>query len=83
MTSFFDIQSTLPWPNAIGKRTAIGPVCGAAQSHFVAELAKTTPLILVITENTASAHTLAAELPFYGRSPGDHPASGLGNPPLR
>ena len=65
MTSFFDIQSTLPWPNAIGKRTAIGPVCGAAQSHFVAELAKTTPLILVITENTASAHTLAAELPFF------------------
>ena len=65
MTSFFDIQSTLPWPNATGKRTAIGPVCGAAQSHFVAELAKTTPLILVITENTASAHTLAAELPFF------------------
>lgn len=65
MTSFFDIQSALPWPNAIGKRTAIGPVCGAAQSHFVAELAKTTPLILVITENTASAHTLAAELPFF------------------
>lgn len=65
MTSFFDIQSTLPWPNAIGKRTAIGPVCGAAQSHFVAELAKTTQLILVITENTASAHTLAAELPFF------------------
>ncbi len=65
MTSFFDIQSTLPWPNAVGKRTAIGPVCGAAQSHFVAELAKTTPLILVITENTASAHTLATELPFF------------------
>ena len=35
MTSFFDIQSTLPWPNAIGKRTAIGPVCGAAQSHLL------------------------------------------------
>lgn len=65
MTSFFDIQSTIPWPNATGKRTAIGPVSGAAQSHFVAELSKTTPLILVITENTASAHTLAAELPFF------------------
>ena len=65
MTSFFDIQSTLPWPNATGKRTAIGPVAGAAQSHFVAELAKTTPLILVITENTAAAHTLASELPFF------------------
>lgn len=65
MTTFFDIQATLPWPNATGKRTAIGPVVGAAQSHFVAELAKTTPLILVITENTAAAHTLAAELPFF------------------
>ena len=65
MTSFFDIQSTIPWPNSIGKRTAIGPVSGAAQSYFVAELSKTTPLILVITETTASAHTLAAELPFF------------------
>lgn len=65
MTSFFDITSTLPWPNAIGKRTAIGPLLGAAESEAVSELAKTTPLILVITATTAAAHNLASELPFF------------------
>ena len=65
MTSFFDITSTLPWPNAIGKRTAIGPIVGAAESDAISELAKTTPLILVITATTAEAHNLASELPFF------------------
>ena len=65
MTSFFDITSTLPWPNAIGKRTAVGPLVGAAESAAISELAKTTPLILVITATTAAAHNLASELPFF------------------
>ena len=65
MTSFFDITSTLPWPNAIGKRTAVGPLVGAAESEAISELAKTTPLILVITATTAAAHNLASELPFF------------------
>ena len=65
MTSFFDITSTLPWPNAIGKRTAVGPLVGAAESDAISELAKTTPLILVITATTAAAHNLASELPFF------------------
>ncbi len=65
MTSFFDITSTLPWPNAVGKRTAVGPLSGAAESEAIGELAKTTPLILVITDTTAAAHNLASELPFF------------------
>ena len=65
MTSFFDITSTLPWPNAIGKRTAVGPLVGAAESEAISELARTTPLILVITATTAAAHNLASELPFF------------------
>ncbi len=65
MTSFFDITSTLPWPNAVGKRTAVGPLSGAAESEAIGELAKTTPLILVITDTTAAAHNLASELPLF------------------
>jgi len=65
MTSFFDITSTLPWPNAVGKRTAVGPLVGAAESEAISELTKTTPLILVITATTAAAHNLASELPFF------------------
>ena len=38
---------------------------GAAESEAISELAKTTPLILVITATTAAAHNLASELPFF------------------
>jgi hypothetical protein len=55
MTSFCDIVTALPWPNAAGKRTAVGPLLGSAQSEAVAELAMSSPLILVITATTTEA----------------------------
>lgn len=38
---------------------------GSAESEAISELAKTTPLILVITATTAAAHNLVSELPFF------------------
>ena len=67
MTSFCDIVTALPWPNAVGKRTAVGPLLGSAQSEAVAELAMSSPLILVITATTTEAYNLTAELPFFLR----------------
>ena len=67
MTSFCDIVTALPWPNAVGKRTAVGPLLGSAQSEAVAELATSSPLILVITATTTEAYNLTAELPFFLR----------------
>ena len=67
MTSFCDIVTALPWPNAVGKRTAVGPLLGSAQSEAVAELAMSSPLILVITATTTDAYNLTAELPFFLR----------------
>ncbi len=62
---FPELIASTPWPAKPGKRTAVGPLHGSAESRAIAELAASDRLLVVITADTAGALTLERELPLF------------------
>ena len=66
---FTHLIQNLPWPAKRDTRSTIGPCPGASTSLAIAELSAQHDLLVVITPNTSTAHTLERELPLFLENP--------------